>query len=121
MTTYVHRVAAFIPVEDHADANTLFELMGFGANNFSVELSPSGEEPATAFGLSAAAQQSFQDTINAIHANLHGDNWGVFSQARVKEIVDAIVYTVVPSNGAQKPAAQFAALLEDNGLKMVVV
>lgn len=45
--------------------NALGDAMGWGPDNYSVALSPSGDAPATHYGLHAWVAQAFLDTLDA--------------------------------------------------------
>jgi len=54
-----------LPATMRDKGNAFSEVMGWGPDNYSVALSPNGQEPATHYGLHAWVEQSFVDMVDA--------------------------------------------------------
>lgn len=105
-----------IPAELRDKANTLAERMGWGPDNYSVPLSPSGVEPATHYGLHAWAQPSFAQMMQDA-----GDGvppLGLIDDDFPKEHYTSVVNAVVFSMRDDAPG-HFDNVAADRGLKLV--
>lgn len=59
----MYSVVLITPAALHAKANALAEAMGYGPNNYSIQLSANGAGPASHWGLHVWAGQAFVDQL----------------------------------------------------------
>lgn len=108
------RVVLIIEDAHRAEANALAEIMGWGPDNYSVALSPTGTGPATHWGLSANAGDTFA-------ALIEGAKVGSWPQG-VTPMPDMIAALQVHFNADPanvRPKAHWAAVLMGQGLVRV--
>lgn len=85
-------LSAFIPAGLRADANKMLDVLGFGPNNFSVELSPPGSDTITIYGLHAVGSGRFNRALKGEMRLPQGERWRDhgLTKARVDIVVAAI-------------------------------
>lgn len=64
-SAYIYRIAMSVPAAQVEAARRIATALGWGEGCFAVPLSTTGLEPATHWGLSAAATQAFVDDLTA--------------------------------------------------------
>ena len=105
------RMIAIVPAALREQADAASAAEGWGPNNYSVPLSPTGAAPATHYGL---------------HTNLGPKAVALLADAEtgargpaVRQLMRAIDRTVVPDNHGVRPYAQFMAKLAELGLQRI--
>ena len=88
--------------------------MGWGPNNYSVPLSPTGEAPVTHYGLHAWAEQSFVDLMEGASAGVIPQVEGL-TKTKVVEVLQALVTSIRTTSDGH-----WASVLDTEGLKSQV-
>lgn len=110
-----HSVVVIVPAAHHAAMAQLGQALGYGPNNFSVELSASGNAPATHFGTHTWAQPGgqFHQLVLAVQAGVTPPGLEPFSAA-LSETETRLV------ENSQDALTNWNAALTERGLKKVL-
>ena len=103
-----------IPEAQRDKANALGEALGHGPNNYSVALSPTGNEPATHWGGRGEVTDEFIAMI-ADSAQGNPPAGLDYPAADLAEVLGALI-----ADFRADADGQFDAVLSANGLKMVI-
>lgn len=114
MTAYVYRVALIVPDPQREAANRIAGVMGWGAACYSVPLSVDGLEPASHWGLSTAATQSF--VTGLLMAETGNTPQGV-DPADMTAVLPVLMSAI--NSGDTEPGGQFDELARIAGLQRV--
>lgn len=99
-----------LPASLRDKGNALGNAMGWGPDNYSVSLSPNGQEPATHYGLHAWVKQAFVDMVDAGVLPEGVD----FPQADFAAIIDALVSSFRPDM-----TGHWQGVLDEQGLAVM--
>lgn len=106
----MHSVVLIVPAALHAKANALAEAMGYGPNNYSIQLSADGTAPASHWGLHVWAQQDFVDQLVSGELPEGVD----YPQADFNAVMAGLIYSI---RGTYEN--HFAEVVAANGLQIV--
>lgn len=107
MTAHIYRIALIVPDAQREAANRIAEAMGWGAGCYSVPLSTDGAEPATHWGLSTSATQSFVDILEAAGTGVIPE--GIDAED-ISSVLPVLLVAIDPAG--TPPGAQFDTLAE---------
>ena len=118
MTGMTSSAVLIAPAALRAAANALAGAMDWGADCYSIPLSPTGAAPATHWGLRTWASEGFEAVVDAAgRGELPNEIAGTFDPAQVAALVGAL--TVDIRADVTDPAAHFEAVLESAGLMRI--
>jgi hypothetical protein len=102
-----------LPEDQVATGNAVGEAMGWGPNNYSVPLSPTGAEPATHYGLHAWTDDAFKELVES----------GVYApeleQAGISKADYDAMHAVLVSSFWSDYVDHFNTVCAEQGLEMV--
>lgn len=119
MTQHTIRIAFLKPVEHAESCNRAANALGRSGLNFAVRLSPTGQEPATHLGGSAAETALFLAAVAAAPDLPEGVSWP--EELAAEDWQAAADHLVIASGPAATTSAveQFAAVIEGRGLQRI--
>jgi hypothetical protein len=104
-----------LPTEQVETGNAVAQAMGWGPDNYSVPLSPTGSEPATHWGLHAWATEGFRDMIET------GYYPPELEQASIDEKTFTAMTAVLVSSFWPDYTDHFATVIKESGLQQIEV
>jgi hypothetical protein len=99
-------VVLIVPADRRAEAEEAGRLLGYTDQEYAVELSPSGEAPATHYALHSWARQAFTDLLTGSRA----------ARPELASVLPALTVSIAPA-----AAGHFEAALAAAGLKRVTM
>ncbi|WP_170432990.1 hypothetical protein [Ruegeria arenilitoris] len=111
MTGYIYRVALIVPDAVVEAARRIAAAMGWGENCYAVPLASNPQGPATHWGLSTAARQSFLDLMQSAGSGAVPEGIDAIDLQAVMPVLQMAVASVATS-----PVVQFKELCAANGL-----
>ncbi|HEX2554262.1 MAG TPA: hypothetical protein VHL98_11200 [Microvirga sp.] len=128
MSAFRHRLALILRADLQEAGNKIACALGYDVwpgKTYSVPLSEDGQEPATAFGCSTAAQQAFVDALLAAHQGQWPDApWEALGLTA--DDLDAVTGSLIMDAHLVQPgedfdaSAHFDAVAAAHGLKRIV-
>jgi len=122
MMTFTISLSAYIPVAKRDDANTMLEALGYGPNNFSIELAPEGVPAITHYGFHAVDNGRVVDALAGNQALPEGAVWTDYglTDGKVSSIISAIE-THPRGVGSGSAVSHFDAGAQANGVRRMIV
>ncbi|KIC36537.1 hypothetical protein [Leisingera sp. ANG-M7] len=119
MTQHTNRIA-FIAPKEHAEAcNRAANALGRSGQNFIVQLSQSGAEPATHAAASTAETDAFLHVLSFAPDLPPGMEWPEgLTPADWQAVADHLVVVTGPASSTD-PSAQFDAMIAAHGLRRI--